>query len=185
MEERLKRLFLGVALDDEVRMMLAQHLDPARIPGKPVAPQSWHLTVRFLGLTDDVTQDKVTAELDQSELGDAFVIQLGEMGAFPRPARATVLWLALTRGVERLTELHTIGEEVCVAAGLAAEGRPYSPHLTVSRIRPHQDVRPVIAAYQPRPFSWTAAQLVLFESRTGSGGTVYEPLEFFPFAGDR
>jgi 2'-5' RNA ligase len=178
-------LFLAVPLDEQVRVMLAQQLDPDRLPGKPVAPRSWHLTVRFLGWTNDVTQDKVTAELDQTDLGDTFDIQLGEMGAFPRPARATVLWLALTRGAERLTELHSIGEEVCVSAGLQPEGRPYSPHLTLSRIRPDQDVRPVIAAYEPRPFRWAAAELVLFESRLGRGGAVYDPLESFPLTRTR
>jgi 2'-5' RNA ligase len=181
----LRRLFLAVPLDDEVRLMLAQHLDPDRLPGKPVQPQSWHLTVRFLGRADELTQDKVTAGLDQSDLGDSFDIQLGEMGAFPRPARATVLWLALARGVERLSELRTIGEELSVAAGLEPEGRPYSPHLTLSRIRPDQDVRPVMAAYEPRPFRWTATELVLFESRLGRGGAVYEPVESFPFTDNR
>lgn len=184
--DQLKRLFLAVPLDDEVRSMLADHLASGRVgerplPGTPVKPQSWHLTLRFLGRVDEVSQERVTAGLDQVDLGASFEIELGKMGAFPRPSRATVLWIGLTRGIERLSELNAVCEEICDAAGLPPEDRPYSPHLTLSRIRLDQDVGPVIERYEPRPFRWRADQVVLFESKLGRGGAVYEPIERFLF----
>jgi 2'-5' RNA ligase len=174
--EGLKRLFLAVSLPSEVRTILAEHL--GLLPGKPVPPANWHLTVRFLGNTGTVLEEKVTAALDQAGLGGSFEIGLGEMGAFPKPARATVLWLAIARGEGSLAQLHEIVEGEVVRAGFEPEERPFAPHLTLSRIRPHQDVRPLIAAYQPIPLRWRATDLVLFQSR--AGGRVYEPVETFP-----
>ncbi|MEX0667711.1 MAG: RNA 2',3'-cyclic phosphodiesterase [Acidimicrobiia bacterium] len=179
--EQLRRLFLGVPLSQEVRAMLAQHLHQYRVPGRPVPADNWHLTVRFLGNVGQVAMERLVAELDQAVLGLSFEIALGDLGAFPRPSRASVVWLALDQGRERLTELNDIAEEASQAVGLAPEERPFAPHLTLSRIQPELDVRADLASYRRVPLQWTAGELVLYESRTGRGGAVYEALEKFPF----
>jgi 2'-5' RNA ligase len=180
--EQLRRLFLGVPLDPDMRVMLAQHLQEHQIPGRAVPPDNWHLTVRFLGNVDQVAMERLVAELDQAALGQPFEIALGDLGAFPRPARASVVWLALDKGQERLADLNEIAEEASQVVGLAPEERPFAPHLTLSRIRPELDVRADLASYRRVRLQWTAGELVLFESRTGRGGAVYEALEKFPFA---
>jgi 2'-5' RNA ligase len=179
--DQLRRLFLGVPLDEDVRAMLAQHLQQHHVPGRPVPPANWHLTVRFLGNVDQIVTERLIAELDQADLGETFEIVLGEMGAFPRPTRASVVWLALTKGEDRLSELNEIVEGASQAVGLAPEERPSAPHLTLSRIRPELDVRADLAAYEQVPFRWSAGELVLYESHTGRGGAVYEPVEKFRF----
>ena len=178
MVERLKRLFLAVPLDEGVRAMLAQHLGSRPLPGRPILPTNWHLTVRFLGDTDQLSEEKLVAHLDQADLGGDFVVSLGEMGAFPRPARANVLWLAVAGGGDRLAELNQVCEDAAQAAGFAPDDRPYSAHLTLSRIRPDQDLRSFIAGYQPMPLRWNAGQLVLFRS-VPDGGLHYDPIERF------
>ena len=161
--------------------MLAQHLHEPDIPGRLVPPDNWHLTVRFLGNVDQIAMERLMATLDQSGLGQPFAIALGELGAFPRPAKASVVWLAVDQGRERLIEVNKIAEEASQEVGLAADERPFAPHLTLSRIRPELDVRPALASYRPMPFRWTAAELVLYETRTAAGGAVYQRLETFPF----
>ena len=177
---QLRRLFLGVPLDDSVRAMLAQHLEQHPVPGRPVPPVNWHLTIRFLGNVDQIAMERLIAELDQADLGKVFEIVLGEMGAFPRPARASVVWLALDKGQERLSELNEIAEEASQAVGLSPEERPFAPHLTLSRIRPELDVRTGLAAYRQAPLQWTVGEMVLYESHMGRGSAVYEPMERFP-----
>ena len=178
--EQLRWLFLGVPLDDSVRAMLAQHLQQHHLPGRRVPADNWHMTIRFLGSVDQIAMERLNAELDQSDLGVPFEIALGGLGAFPRPARASVVWMALDRGQERLIELNEIAEVASQAVGLAPEERPFAPHLTLSRIRPEVDVRTDLAAYRPVPFQWTAGELVLYESHMGRGGAVYQPVEKFP-----
>ncbi|MGH8957712.1 MAG: RNA 2',3'-cyclic phosphodiesterase [Acidimicrobiia bacterium] len=175
----LRRLFLAVPLGDEARSVLAQALP--QLPGKVVPPENWHLTTRFLGRIDLVTAERIAAAIDQADLGWRFKVKLEEMGAFPRPVRATVLWLAMAEGLPRLADLNSICEEAAQAAGLSAEERPFTAHLTLSRLRPHQDVRAVIEGYQPVPVSWNADRLVLYQSTLGRGGAVYTPVEEFRF----
>jgi 2'-5' RNA ligase len=177
--EQLSRLFLGVPVEEEVREMLAQHLQDHRLPGRPVPPENWHITVRFLGNVAHVTRERLLADLDQSDLGPAFEVVLGDLGAFPRAARAAVMWLALDRGRERVAELNALSEQSSQVVGLAPEDRPFAPHLTLSRIRPELDVRVELASYRPIPFQWTADELVLYESHLGRGGARYEPVESF------
>ena len=171
---------MGVPLDEEVRAMLGQHLGQNRIPGRLVPAANWHLTIRFLGDVGEVVTERLIAELDQADLGKAFEVILGEMGAFPRPAQAAVVWLAIARGRERLSDLNEIAEEASQAVGLTPEERPFAPHLTLSRIRPEIDVRADLAAYRPAPLQWTVGEVVLYESHMGRGGAVYEPVEEFP-----
>jgi RNA 2',3'-cyclic 3'-phosphodiesterase len=178
---QLRRLFLGVPLGEDVRAMLAQHLQQHRVPGRPVPPANWHLTIRFLGNVGQIVMERLIADLDQADLGERFEVVLGEMGAFPRAARASVVWLALAKGGERLSELNEIVEAASQAVGLTPEERPFAPHLTLSRIRPELDVRADLAAYRQVPFQWTAYEIVLYESHAGRGGAVYEPVEKFRF----
>ncbi|MGQ0849717.1 MAG: RNA 2',3'-cyclic phosphodiesterase [Actinomycetota bacterium] len=175
----LKRLFLAVPVADEVRAMLANHLGSRPLPGRAVVPDNWHLSVRFLGGTDQLSEEKLVAALDQTDLGRPFDLALGEMGAFPRPVKATVLWLAVAQGMEKLSALNETVEELVRQVGFSPEERPFAAHLTLSRIRPDQDVRPVINSYEPLPFRWTATRLVLYQSHLGRGGAVYEALESF------
>ncbi|HEY7582280.1 MAG TPA: RNA 2',3'-cyclic phosphodiesterase [Acidimicrobiia bacterium] len=176
----LRRLFIAVPLAEQARAILAQALP--RLPGKAVPPENWHLTTRFLGRVDLVTAERLSAEIDQAGLGPPFKVRLGEMGAFPRPVRATVLWLTVTEGVDRLEALNSICEEAVQGVGLAAEDRPFAAHLTLSRIRPHQDVRPVIEEYETVPVSWEADRLVLYESTLRRNGAIYTPVEEFVFS---
>ena len=99
------RIFVAVPLPDEVRMALADRLEPLDMPGKVLPPDNWHITLRFLGWTDDVAFDRLLAALDEADLGPPFNVMLGGMGAFHRPKSATVIWLAVSEGLTRLEDL--------------------------------------------------------------------------------
>lgn len=171
-----ERLFLGIALSDEVRHGLAAFLEAKAtpLPGKPVPPQNWHLTLRFLGSTEEQQRDQVLGFLDEHALTLPFVLGFGALGGFARPVRATVLWLGVNRGTEDLAELAAICEEAVVAAGFPPEDRPFHPHVTVSRIRPWQDVRETVEAVPPFPLAQTVEHITLYRSLLGSGGARYE-----------
>jgi 2'-5' RNA ligase len=179
--EAVGRLFIAVPLTDDVRAGLAAHLmDNASdrpLPGKPVPPANWHLTLRFLGKTDEVAYERVLAALSEADLGEPFSVGFGGLGAFPRPVRATVLWLAVEQGAERLRDLAAVAEGAARDAGFSPEERPFHPHMTLSRIRPHQDLRPLIEQVAPFPLMLPVDRLVIYRSHLGRGGARYEELE--------
>jgi 2'-5' RNA ligase len=182
-EGRIGRLFVAVPLPDEIRMALADRLGTVAVPGKVVRPENWHITLRFLGATDQVTYERLLAALDGSGLGPWFDVGLGEMGAFPRPGGATVTWLAVTDGRERLEELADQAEEAAQAAGFAPEDRPFRAHLTLSRVRPAEDVGRLVEEFPAVDLRWHCRSIVVYRSQPGRGGVRYEPLETFPLSG--
>ncbi len=177
-----QRLFLAVEVTDEVRHALAAHLADALggspVPGRPVPPPNWHVTLRFLGYTYDEERDRLLHALDEAEFGGPFTVGFGGLGAFPRPQRATVLWLGIERGGGEVEALAAVAEEAAVAAGWMMEERPFHPHLTLSRIRPHQDVTPVIERVPPLRMTMPVDDVVLYRSHLGGGKPArYEALE--------
>lgn len=180
MVEGLIRTFIAVPLPDEVRLALADRLGEVTFPGSVVPPQNWHITLRFLGWTDDVALDRLLAALDDSDLGPSFDIGLAEIGAFPRARNATVIWLAVSNGQARLEELVAEAEEAAQGAGFSPEDRPFRAHLTLSRVRPAQDVGKLVDSFPGADLGWRCRSVVVYRSHLGRGGARYEPLETFP-----
>jgi RNA 2',3'-cyclic 3'-phosphodiesterase len=174
------RVFVAVPLPDEVRMALADRLERLDMPGRVVPPENWHITLRFLGWADDVAFDRMLAALDESDLGSPFNVMLGEMGAFPRPQSATVIWLAVSEGLTRLEVLAATAEEAAQSAGFDPEERPFRAHLTLSRVRPAEDVSDLLDSFPGADLRWRCGSVVVYRSHLGRDGARYEALETFP-----
>jgi 2'-5' RNA ligase len=163
----LRRLFLAVAVDPQVKSMLSQHLASWTLPGKVVAPDNWHLTVRFLGSIDQIRLEILMARLEAANLGAPFDLVLGEMGSFPNSTRAAVLWLGVEDRAQGLARLNNVTEQACRDGGLPPEERPFSAHLTLSRLRPPENVKSLMDSYDAQRFRWAVDELTLFESKPG------------------
>lgn len=176
-----ERLFLAVALDDNARHAIAAHLDDQLegrlLPGRPVPPVNWHLTLRFLGPTPAQQRDKILAYLDEHLAVEPFRISFTGLGAFPRVSRASVLWLGAAGALEQLESAATICEAAAVAAGFEPEGRPFHAHLTLSRIRPPHDVRQLVDLVERVGVKLDVDAVTLYRSVLGSGPARYEVVE--------
>ena len=177
------RLFLAIPLTDEARHAIVHHLKSHLshpLPGRPVRPELWHLTLRFLGEVDEPGGDRIVREVDAVERGPRFSVRWGALGAFPRARRANVLWLGVEEGEAEAQRLAAVVEEAVEAAGFPPEDRPFRCHLTLSRIRPDQDVTPVLEAVPPLRVAMPVDRVVLYRSHLGPGGPRYEEVESFP-----
>jgi len=172
-----ERMFLAVALGEEVRRLLASFLDGAALPGRRVPPENWHLTLRFLGWTTGVQRDGILRWLDESDLGEPFRIRFAGLGAFPKQRRATVLWLGVAAGVEGLSLLAAAAEQAVAAAGFSPEDRPFHSHLTLSRIRPPEDVTALVERFPRFDVAMMVDAITLFRSRLEPGGATYEVID--------
>ncbi len=174
----MTRLFFGIDLSDDDRAALAAFLGPlSPFPGQPVPPVNWHITVRFLGQTTPVQADRMLAALDEATLGGPFRLRLAGLGAFPSPERASVLWMGVEGEVNRLEQLNRRAEQVARDVGLVPEERPFHPHLTLSRLRPTEDVWASLEAEPEFPKPLDVAEVTLFETRFGGGGARYQVID--------
>lgn len=175
------RVFVAVPLDEETRHRLA-HLVAERIPeipGGAVDPSKWHLTLRFLGEADEVALDRIRHSFDSADLGGPFSMAWGGLGAFPRPSRASVLWVAVARGKDRLESLSDATTDALEEAGFPPEDRPFRPHLTIARIRPPEDVSDVLDGEPLQSVVMKVDRLTLYQSHLGPGGARYSVVEEF------
>jgi 2'-5' RNA ligase len=180
---RGERLFVAVPLAEEVRGELRAHLEGAlggqALPGRPVPPRNWHFTLRFLGDTQQDGADRLRDEMRRAALGPAFTLGFGRLGAFPRPARASVVWIRVAEGVDALRALAAEVERAAVRAGFAREPKAFAAHLTLARVQPPRDVRPVLAQVPPFGGTLCVGEVVLFRSHLGGGPPRYEAVERF------
>ena len=184
-EPRAGRLFLGVPLHDDLREGLLAHLRsalPGGVPGRPVVPANWHFTLRFLGDTDAEQHRLLTDALTAADLGPRFEMSLGGLGAFPRPRRAGVLWVGVDDGAAELKRIAALAEEAARHAGFPAERKPFSPHLTISRLQPPRDLEEIVAATPAFGGRMEVDAVVLFRSHLGSGPPRYERIASFPLS---
>lgn len=167
------RVFAAVVPPSEVVVALHDRVERLPVPGRQVPPPNWHLTLRFVGKVEEVAYERWLGEIDTAPLPASFRVTLGGLGAFPRPARATVLWV----GVEGdgLQALATVVDRAAEAAGLGREERPFRPHLTISRVRPPDDVRSLIGAAG----SWRSSFRVEEFHIMAAAGSRYRTYETF------
>ena len=128
-------------LQEDVRAQLNRDLtNEVRITWVP--PPSIHLTIKFLGDTDEDLVAPMHRAIEQAVRPHLPLhIPLERMGVFPRAQQPTVLWVGPSERWEqsddapKLRALHQAVEAACHTFGFAPEGRPLSPHLTLARIK--------------------------------------------------
>jgi len=174
------RLFVGIPVTDGVRDALRRHLAVVgELPGRAVPPANWHLTLRFLGATDAERHRRMVDEMRRITAAP-FDLTFTALGAFPRAGRAKVLWIGIGEGADELRALASSVEAAAVRAGFASEPKPFSPHLTLARLRTPEDVRPLVEAAPPFDRRMHVDAFILFRSHLGGAAPRYEPLERFP-----
>lgn len=153
-----------------------------------VAPENFHVTVRFLGEIDPmmtIDLERSCAAVTQGTM--PFELAIDRVSAFPNEARPRVLWAG---GKAPPHFCNFVSSLDCRLAQLGfPSGRPETvAHITLARIkgRPDPVITQTLRTLADRP-AWTlrAEHLVLMESRLTSQGAVYTPLFTLPFTGEK
>lgn len=172
------RAFFGLPAPEALSNQLERYLATcaATAPGfRWVPAANLHLTIRFIGTVERDVVEKIADRLAQRGF-IGFEVGLGGVGTFRRGDLVRVVWLQVSWGVEAARELAAQVEAECATAGLAAEPRPFQPHLTLARARA-RDGAPLPPIPEPPQLEpWRADELVLYRSHLGRAGSVYEPL---------
>ncbi|MGW1342658.1 RNA 2',3'-cyclic phosphodiesterase [Kribbella sp. NPDC002412] len=169
------RLFVAVVPPMDVVEDLSEFVEPRREhPDDDIrwaADEHWHITLAFLGEVPDWKTDELGERLERAaKRQPPFELQLTGAGAFPGVPDARVLYAGVRDETESLKHLAMTTRAAANRAGVSVEGRKFTPHVTLARLR-----RPVDATRWVRIFdtydgpSWTAGSLQLIQSRLGEG----------------
>lgn len=177
----MPRLFTAVEIPSEIATALATLR--GGLPGaRWVDPENYHLTLRFIGDIDDAMAREVAFMLAQVRR-QKFELQLDGLTSFGgRKPRAVVATAAPTRS---LLELQAEHERLMQRIGFEPEGRRYTPHVTLARLRDSssRQVADYLSArghFRSAPFS--VSRFVLYSARASIGGGPYVVEAAYPLA---
>ena len=180
------RLFVGIALAGAVVRELESAVSRLRSSDSGLRwtePDSWHITLQFLGNTTPEQYDCLMARLSEVR-HEPVHVQLGSLGCFDR-AGVFFADVAATSG------LAALGRSVLAATGgcgFATETRPFHPHITLARSKGQgrgAELRAFAARMRGKPAftPFTAREFLLYESHLGVERARYEVRGRFPLIG--
>lgn len=176
------RTFVAIPLSpvviDELRKVV-EKLRPLSKGVNWVKPESIHLTLKFLGnlSTDDVSKVFEGMEKIFQNAPSAFALTTSGLGAFPSMRRPRVLWVGIAvSGMENLLRLQKLIETELNQRGFLLEERPFSPHLTLARIKFADHLSELMQAftnYQFPEIEFPVKNVLVMRSDLRPQGAVY------------
>ena len=186
------RLFIALELDEAVHEQLGLLIDQLRTDAAKIRwvdPGNIHLTLKFLGEVSDGDVRGVCEAAGEVAAGHGPAeFDVAGVGAFPNPRGARVIWAGVANGSESLTAAQRALEDRLAAAGFRPEGRRFSPHLTVGRVKGIRD-RDALARRLAEYADWSADEpqycdeLVVFSSELRREGAIYTAVHRAPLSG--
>ena len=176
------RLFIGIPLAPqaiEELSRICQRLRSEQDGLRWSSPESWHITLQFLGETPHQQYDCFVPRLHELK-SPGVSVQLEGLDIFDHAG-------VFFAGVNVSPELLLLQQAVTAATsrcGFVAEFRPYHPHVTLARAKGAQrghSLRGLKSkiAHVPRFTSFVASEFLLYEAFLSPRGSRYEVRERF------
>src|SRR5579863_2310763 len=178
----MMRLFIGIPLAVEVTDALERFVRKLRSSEDGLrwsSPESWHITLQFLGETSEATYGCIVERLGDLQ-SPAVPVRLEGAGFFERAG-------VFFAGVNVSAEMRALEQRVMAATGqcgFVAEDRPFHPHVILARAkggnRP-KALRQLKQRLSEEPVfpAFIATELLLYQVFLGAGGSRYEVRERF------
>lgn len=175
------RLFLGIPLPEAVVGELSTITARLRSRDDGLRwsePESWHVTLQFLGNTSQEQYSCLAVRLRNLH-SQPVSLRLASLNVFDR-AGVLFVEVQLTHGLIALQQAVT---EATAPCGFAPEAREYHPHITLARAKGTAS-KPALRRLQPgfqqpRFSSFSAQEFLLYESILSSDGSRYIIREHF------
>jgi 2'-5' RNA ligase len=184
------RIFVGLAIPEEIRARLAEYMQRVRshAPDAPwVKPESLHVTLKFIGESNDARVQQVKDALARIR-AVPFTVEFKDVGFFPNHKSGRVFWAGVHGGAE-LPQLASQVDQELETLGIEREKRDYHPHLTLarsgSRSASHNALKQLPQGINPEEHphfgTMTAREFFLYKSELLRSGARYTKIERFPF----
>ena len=170
----MPRLFIAIDIPEVIKKDLAGFVKELPV-ARWVPSDQIHLTLRFIGEVGPRTFDAIKAALSGLSFR-GFPLTLRGAGHFPpgkRPPR--VLWVGVEPS-ETLMQLQRDLELALIDAGIPPDERPFSPHITLARLKDAAparvgsfEMRHSELAYPP----YQVREVILYSSVLKSQGAIH------------
>ena len=180
------RLFTAINLPDEMiwklERLLAMLRSEVLIKWNPI--DNLHITTKFIGEWPAERVPELENRLLELLPQDPIEIELRGIEWFPNERSPKILWMVV-HASSALSDLARKTEQCLAPLGISLEDRPFSPHLTLARIKnpvPLDPLRRKLEQVQPASLgTFQATSFALFRSDPGSHASIYRKVRSFPF----
>ncbi len=187
----MMRLFIALPLPGKVEEELGRMIFLLKQKGgsvKWVTPKNIHLTMKFLGDTEENLVDSIKEQIDAIARDFAPVeTVITRLGAFPNLSRPRVIWAGLDKNIETLAEISAKVEMAVQTLGFEREERRFKAHLTLGRVRQPaglDNLTGYMKSLDVPEMSFRLDRMVLFRSTLTPRGPVYDRLHEVMLAKD-
>lgn len=135
------RAFISADIQPSPNLVsILSQLSGSKADLKAVKPDLLHLTLKFLGETDEAAIEEVDRRMIRACEGiPEFKIRLKGMGAFPSLSDIRVVWVGIEDG-RALVQIATRLDEYLKELGFERDKHGFKPHLTVARVRSGRNI---------------------------------------------
>lgn len=141
------RCFISAEFPESLKQDISAAADALKKSGadiKWVSPESLHITLKFLGHTEEsIVQEIITVLQKKIAPYNPFYIKIAGIGCFPEKRHPKIIWV----GVEDSALLRRLQEDVeeeMAGLGYPREKRAFSPHLTIGRVRSQRRITEIL-----------------------------------------
>ena len=133
------RVFIAVPLPLDLKAKLIavqQGFRHLPVEAAWVREAGFHITLKFLGEVDPSRIEPIVARMTETaQYYHPFPLTLCGVGVFPHESKPRVLWVGIQDKTGLLRQLQQAIEARLTQLGYASEGRSFSPHVTLARLR--------------------------------------------------
>lgn len=172
------RAFIAVDIEPGERLLaLLRELAQSRADLKIVRPHQLHVTLKFLGDTDEALVDEILSSIRSSAADiQPFTIRLLGMGAFPSLSNIRVVWIGIEDG-RILGRIAGHLDNSLKGLGFERDKKGFVPHLTIARTRSARNianVQEIIRSNATTDFGeYPVQRIILKKSVLGPQGPTY------------
>lgn len=176
------RLFIAFLLPESLKARLGDlisELKPLASGIKWVNPTNLHLTLKFIGEVPEEAVLSIGDALSSAVREKAkYEVRVKECGGFPNLRNPRVLWVGLS-GINRDFKIASEIDKHLLPLGIAKEKKPFSPHLTIGRIKKPGDISRLSGYIENLNFDAGTVilnKVALVKSTLTPAGPIYENL---------
>ncbi len=168
----MPRLFTGLEVPANITSELK--LLQSGLPGaRWIERENFHLTLRFIGDTDGRIADEISDALAQVKIWP-FTLRVAGFNVFGN-SKPHSLYLAIESS-DALSSLQFEHERIMQRVGIKPDGRKFTPHVTLARVRNCSDMD--VAAWLARHGNFSCEpfevkRFALYSAKQSTGGGPY------------
>jgi len=176
----MKRLFVAIDFPEAIKTQL-KPLCADLQDAKWVAQHQMHLTLRFIGDTDDEQLRRIQTGLATIH-ATPFQMSLEGIGQFPPKGKPRVIWVGV-KAEPTINQLQQKIERVVRESGFEKADHPFSPHITLARCKtppPTEQLERYFKRHQSfKSDTFDVSRFVLYSSQLSASGSIYHQEGFY------